>query len=67
MILCLIKHENVLPFVGIVGVMEERSAVWLISGWMENGDITQYIERHPEAPKEYLVRLIDMEGIVTHA
>ena len=56
MVHCLVSHENILPFVGMV---EGPNSTWLISVWMENGEITEYIKAERmarrEAPKAYLV------------
>ncbi|KXN91154.1 hypothetical protein AN958_02839 [Leucoagaricus sp. SymC.cos] len=42
------SHPNILPLYGIVHVKEEPTS---ISPWLENGNIRQYIQAHPEEPR----------------
>ncbi|KAJ7238179.1 kinase-like domain-containing protein, partial [Mycena rebaudengoi] len=39
------KHPNILPFIGV----DDRTApsFWLISPWMENGSLTDFLPKHP--------------------
>ncbi|KAF9457682.1 kinase-like domain-containing protein [Collybia nuda] len=39
-----LSHENLLPF---YGVYQFRSRLCLVAPWMENGDINDYLENHP--------------------
>jgi len=47
-----LKHPNVLPFLGVIRPVERGPApVFMVSPWMENGDLRQYLQRHPEPDK----------------
>jgi len=54
-ILCLLRHPNIVPF---VGVMERPYEFWLVSEWMKNGDITQYLNTKPNVPKNELLEQV---------
>ncbi|KDQ13931.1 hypothetical protein BOTBODRAFT_95578, partial [Botryobasidium botryosum FD-172 SS1] len=41
-----LHHLNVLPFLGLHRL---RSVTYLVSPWMENGHVLEFIQRHPEA------------------
>jgi serine/threonine protein kinase len=53
-ILCLLRHPNIVPFVGIV---EGSHQFLLVSEWMEHGHIMDYLKIKPNAPKNELVRV----------
>ena len=40
-----LRHPNVLPLVGVT-MPETRST--MISGWMQNGDINEFVKAHPD-------------------
>ncbi|KAJ6448539.1 kinase-like domain-containing protein, partial [Mycena sanguinolenta] len=42
-----LAHSNVLPFFGVYFTQEERPRLCLVSPWMENGNISSYLKRHP--------------------
>ncbi|KAF8601997.1 kinase-like protein [Ceratobasidium sp. AG-I] len=42
------RHRNVLP---LLGVMEFRSQIGMVTCWMENGSLPAYLERHPEVDR----------------
>ncbi|KDQ10177.1 hypothetical protein BOTBODRAFT_36459 [Botryobasidium botryosum FD-172 SS1] len=39
-------HPNILPFLGLTTL---DSITYLVSPWMENGDLLAYVRRHPDA------------------
>ncbi|KAF6759146.1 kinase-like domain-containing protein [Ephemerocybe angulata] len=45
----LLEHENLLPFYGIYNLNDASKRICLISPWMENGCIGDYLRRHPGA------------------
>ena len=49
-----LRHPNVLPLLG-VSISENRLA--MVSAWMENGNINQFVQTHPEANPLKLVSL----------
>ena len=49
-----LRHPNVLPLLGVT--MTDNRFV-MISDWMENGCITEFVNAHPEADRLELVRL----------
>jgi serine/threonine protein kinase len=50
-----LSHPNVLPFYGVYHWDQNRSRVCLISPWMSNGNIVQYLEDYPHANRINLV------------
>lgn len=52
-----LNHPNLLPFYGIYQVDERLGCVCLVSPWMQNGNINEYLKAHTEAPRLPLVRI----------
>ncbi|KAH7923803.1 kinase-like protein [Leucogyrophana mollusca] len=50
-----LSNPNVLPFYGVYRSPETASKLCLVSPWMENGNITQYLEKTPTADRGSLV------------
>ncbi|KAH7925401.1 kinase-like protein [Leucogyrophana mollusca] len=50
-----LSNPNVLPFYGVYRSPETASKLCLVSPWMENGNITQYLEKTPTADRRPLV------------
>lgn len=49
-------HPNLLPFYGIARLEESSARVCLVSPWMENGNVNDYLNSNPETPRLPLVR-----------
>ncbi|KAF5326494.1 hypothetical protein D9611_000771 [Ephemerocybe angulata] len=49
-----LSHENVLPFYGIHRLDDIAGRMCLISPWMENGNIGEYLLQNPEAKRPVL-------------
>ena len=49
-----LQHPNVLPLVGVL-MSEARFA--MVSEWMTNGSINEYVKAHPEVDRPQLVCL----------
>ena len=47
-----LKHQNILP---LLGVNMGKSRFSMISEWMENGNINEYVKAHPDADRLGLV------------
>jgi len=54
-----LQHRNVLPFIGLY-IQEEK--VYMLSPWMEQGDMTQFLEHNPEVDRMKLILQI-AEGL----
>ena len=52
-----LSHPNILPFYGIYHLKDAHGRISFISPWMENGNITEYLLRHPLADRLLLARL----------
>lgn len=50
-------HINVLPFLCLYHVGSRRARIGLVSPWMENGNIQQYLRQTPDADRVSLVRM----------
>jgi len=49
-----LSHSNVVPF---LGVCDEPAPLSMVSEWMPNGDVRQYVQDYPEADRLQLVCL----------
>jgi hypothetical protein len=47
-----LRHPNVLP---LIGAMMSETQFAMISDWMTNGNINEFIRAHPEADRFRLV------------
>ena len=47
------RHLNVLPLLGLV---DFRSQIGMVTCWMENGSVPTYLYRHPEVDRCQMVR-----------
>jgi serine/threonine protein kinase len=58
-----LKHENI---VELVGLAQFQGQISMVSPWMENGPLPEYISRHPEVDRISLVgrwlRLISLRA-----
>jgi serine/threonine protein kinase len=50
-----ISHHNILPFYGVYLAGKASRRVCIISPWMDNGDLLNYLERAPATPRFPLV------------
>ncbi|KAF9448093.1 kinase-like protein [Macrolepiota fuliginosa MF-IS2] len=50
-----LTHPNLQPFYGIYRLGDPDNRVCLVSPWAENGNINEYLEANPEAPRFPLV------------
>jgi len=50
-----LRHENVLPLMGVI--MSETQFA-MVSKWMPNGNIKQYVKTHPDENRFELVSLM---------
>ena len=51
-----ISHPNVVPF---LGVLETPTPLCMVSEWMPNGNVRDYVRRDPEASRLQLVRWLE--------
>ena len=58
-----LNHPNVLPLLGVK--MDERQFV-MVSGWMENGNINEFIRSHEDDDRFELVRLSPAGSCALH-
>lgn len=49
-------HPNVLPFYGVYHLADNSARVCLVSPWMENGNIVDFLKQAPETNCVHLVR-----------
>ncbi|KAF9441923.1 kinase-like protein [Macrolepiota fuliginosa MF-IS2] len=58
-----LSHVNILPFYGIFCLDEAAQRLCLVSPWMKDGNLGEYLEHYPNAPRILLVRDI-IEGLL---
>jgi serine/threonine protein kinase len=51
-----LRHSNILPFLCLYHVNNNRARIGLVSPWMENGNVQQYLRQVPDADRVSLVR-----------
>lgn len=50
-----LAHPNVLPFYGIYRLGDTRNRIGLVSPWLENGNVEEFLEKHPDADRRLLI------------
>lgn len=55
-----LQHPNVLPLIGVS--MSENQFV-MVSGWMKNGNISQFVEAYPETNRYKLVCMSSVHDV----
>lgn len=50
-----LSHPNLLPFYGIFNLTDTRSRICLVSPWMVNGNVNDFLRRNPDADRQQLV------------
>ncbi|KXN87497.1 Mitogen-activated protein kinase kinase kinase 12, partial [Leucoagaricus sp. SymC.cos] len=55
---CSLSHPNILPFYGIYVSQENSPRICIVSLWMANGDLVDFLEAEKPFPKPALVHLI---------
>ena len=50
-----LRHQNVLPLIGVV-MSEDQFA--MVSDWMVNGNINEFVEKNPDANRLALVSFL---------
>ncbi|KAF8142866.1 kinase-like domain-containing protein, partial [Mycena galopus ATCC 62051] len=54
-ILCFLKHENIL---GFVGILDDPKRMCIVMSWMEGGELNGFLKRNPDAPRAPLAHQI---------
>ena len=57
-------HPNILPLYGVYHLHGDKSRVSLVSPWMENGNIVQYLKQAPDTYRYPLVRQLTIKLLV---
>jgi serine/threonine protein kinase len=60
LILQLLKHPNVVTFVGVIN---EPYKLYIVSAWMKNGDIMAYLQKTPDASRKELVQSLFIASV----
>ncbi|TFK35923.1 kinase-like domain-containing protein [Crucibulum laeve] len=50
-----LSHENVLPFYGVFALGSAHKRICLVSPWMDNGDINNFLTENPSANRTLLI------------
>lgn len=51
-------YPHIVPFLGIYYLDEARKRICLVSPWMDNGNLVQYLKANPSARREAFVRAV---------
>lgn len=52
-----LSHENILPFYGVYLSDEATPRVCIVSPWIQNGDLLDFLNEFPESPRIPLVSI----------
>ncbi|THU93879.1 kinase-like protein, partial [Dendrothele bispora CBS 962.96] len=55
-----LDHPNVLPFLGLYFLNDHKQRLCLISPWMENGNVKQYLNKPSDKPVDRVVLAYDV-------
>ena len=47
-----LNHPNIVPFMGVHGFEGDRKQMCLVSPWMENGNLLQFLKGNPEVDRK---------------
>ncbi|EGO26974.1 hypothetical protein SERLADRAFT_448085 [Serpula lacrymans var. lacrymans S7.9] len=50
-----LSHPNLIPFYGVYYLNASKTRICLISPWMQNGNVVQYLRREPDIERSYLM------------
>lgn len=50
-----LQHPNILPFYGVYHLNDAEERICLVSPWMENGTLVDYLKACPDANRLLLV------------
>ena len=61
-----LKHDNIVPFLGIAYGFGMHDAVSLVSSWMPNGTLASFLEEHDnELGVAHRLQLVRLGSLVT--
>ncbi|KXN84601.1 Serine/threonine-protein kinase HT1 [Leucoagaricus sp. SymC.cos] len=46
-----VSHPNVIPLYGAYLSAESKPRICMVTPWMENGDLAEYLKKHPDTPR----------------
>ncbi|KAF5362567.1 hypothetical protein D9756_002378 [Leucocoprinus leucothites] len=50
-----LHHPNIVPFYGVYYLNDSHRRICLVSPWMEDGNVAEYLQKNPQAPRKPLV------------
>ena len=56
-----ISHPNIVPF---LGVSKAPAPLSMVSEWMPNGNVRDYVRRNPDTSRLQLVRCLVLDKVV---
>jgi len=60
-----LSHQNVVPVLGVFDIpFQTRISFSVIIPWMKNGNILEYVKKHPEADRLQLVGAFSCSGSI---
>ncbi|KAK7037717.1 hypothetical protein VNI00_010943 [Paramarasmius palmivorus] len=61
-----LRHPNVLPCLGLYYLDDTQQRVCLVSPWMENGNLVEYIRAHPRESINHVQLMHDITSGLSH-
>jgi len=61
-----LRHPNVIPLLGLVSKIGPYNVMGMVSPWMENGDLNQYLRKAPLSIHERLQLLSDVADALSY-
>ncbi|KAF5362283.1 hypothetical protein D9756_002380 [Leucocoprinus leucothites] len=50
-----LRHPNIVPFYGVYYLSDFHRRICLVSPWMDDGNISTYLQENPQAPRKPLI------------
>ncbi|KAL0574297.1 Rho guanine nucleotide exchange factor [Marasmius crinis-equi] len=61
-----LKHQNILPFLGLYYLDENKRRLCLVSPWVENGNLVQYLKNRKHGQVDCIVLAYDVASGLSH-
>ncbi|KAK7027431.1 hypothetical protein VNI00_015267 [Paramarasmius palmivorus] len=61
-----LRHPNVLPCLGLYYLDDTQQRICLVSPWMENGNLVEYIQSHPRESINHILLMHDITSGLSH-
>ncbi|KAK7037359.1 hypothetical protein VNI00_011109 [Paramarasmius palmivorus] len=61
-----LKHPNLVPFLGLYYLDDTQQRMCLVSPWMENGNLVEFLRRQPPEAVDHIQLMYDITNGLSH-